>query len=356
MSTSRKKRIGKLFFGLFIICALFVVLSVILDRNIRLLVTESGYNLYGKGMVVVLLLGISSFFLSVILSRNKTVKIIVYLLLGIVIVFLALYLFVVKPFQVKGNSMYPNLLNGEYVLASLTSYRLKTPQRGDVVIFKDPNRSSTSVARIVGLPDEIISIRQGKIYINDKLLVEPYLAEGAITNPGKFISERGASIPKGMYAVLGDNRVHSLDSREYGLIKLSNIEAKVFYVYWPKDHAGFLKSDQSQLIESLPNNLSEATPTPSALVSCRTLGAKMVTGPDGGKIGCDIETDGPIDLSKSYCEGQKTLTRKLLIPDAYQRRNQYYATLTGLDMGEEVRVFIYTLSGSKVECLPSLNK
>lgn len=90
---------------------------------------------------------------------------------------------------------------------------------------------------------------------------------------------------------------------------------------------------------------------------CRTLNTKMVVGLDNrGQIGCDIEVNGRIDLSKSYCEGQKTHNKEYLVMDAFGRPNRYFATLTGLDMDEEVRVFAYTWSGTELECLPSLNK
>lgn len=91
--------------------------------------------------------------------------------------------------------------------------------------------------------------------------------------------------------------------------------------------------------------------------SCRTLGTGMVVDKNGkGYIGCDIWADGSIDLSNSYCEGQKSHNTKLLIPDAYGRQNQYFATLTGLNKDEEVKVFIYNFKGEKIECLTSLNK
>lgn len=90
---------------------------------------------------------------------------------------------------------------------------------------------------------------------------------------------------------------------------------------------------------------------------CKTLGTKMIVGGDGrGEIGCDIQVNGAIDLKESYCEGQSTLQKEFLVPDAYGRKNRYYATLTGLNMDEEARVFAYTQSGLKIECLPPLNK
>ncbi len=112
--------------------------------------------------------------------------------------------------------------------------------------------------------------------------------------------------------------------------------------------------------ESISHILNPTTPTPSTpapFYSCQTLGTQMVVGNDGrGQIGCDIQVNGQIDLSQSYCEGQTTHIRQSLLPDAYNRPNRYYATLMGLNLNEEVKVFVYTQSGSQVECLPSLNK
>lgn len=90
---------------------------------------------------------------------------------------------------------------------------------------------------------------------------------------------------------------------------------------------------------------------------CRTLNTKMIVDIDKrGQIGCDIQVNGQINLSKSYCEGQKTRQKEFLVRDAYGRQNRYFATLTGLDMNEEVKIFAYTPLGLKIECLPSLNK
>ena len=75
-----------------------------------------------------------------------------------------------------------------------------------------------------------------------------------------------------------------------------------------------------------------------------------------GYIGCDTMIYGDFNLANSYCEGQKTGRKKYLIPDAYGRADRYYATLTGLNPNEEVKVFVVTSSGKKIECFPTLNK
>lgn len=95
----------------------------------------------------------------------------------------------------------------------------------------------------------------------------------------------------------------------------------------------------------------------SVISTCKTLGTVMYIANDGtGYIGCDIKVNGSFDLSKSYCQGQKTGNKKLLIPDSYGRPDQYYATLTSLDPKEEVRVFIALSQGEQIECPPALNK
>ncbi|MBI2580256.1 hypothetical protein HYV85_00420 [Candidatus Woesearchaeota archaeon] len=91
--------------------------------------------------------------------------------------------------------------------------------------------------------------------------------------------------------------------------------------------------------------------------SCKTLGTLMyVDNKDGtGYIGCDVEVSGEFNLEKSYCISQKTYQKRNLVPDAYGRANRYFATLTGLDAKEAVRVYVVSMTGEEVECLPPLN-
>jgi len=97
--------------------------------------------------------------------------------------------------------------------------------------------------------------------------------------------------------------------------------------------------------------------SPATVTSCNTLGTVMYTNPDGtGYIGCDIKAYGDFVLANSYCQGQTTLRKAYLVPDSYGRANQYFATLTGLNVNEEVKVFIGLKDGGQLECLPSLNK
>jgi signal peptidase I len=300
-------------------------------------------------IAIILLLPVWGF-----LVGRKLMKIISILPLSFVILFYLFYFspLALRPHKVIGSSMEPNFTNGEYVLSEDISYYFGSPKRGDVVIFHSPVEKSEVFARIVGLPGEYISIKNGDVYINNFRLEEPYLAYDTLTenvdSTANYISESNVLIPNNEYAILGDNREYSADSRSYGFIDKDSIIGKMFYVYWPSDLRGFIKSDPAQFLGS-----SSLFPVPT----CRTLGTKMIIGEGGmGEIGCDIKVSGKFDLSKSYCQSKKTHIMRFLMPDAYGKVNQYYATLTGLNLDEEVEVFIYSLSGQRIECFPSLNK
>lgn len=132
---------------------------------------------------------------------------------------------------------------------------------------------------------------------------------------------------------------------------------------------GFVElANPTQIRENRPSTDSVISSPTSAPVSkividdkfstpptCRTLGGLMVVKNGKGEIGCDVVVNGDFDLSRSYCQGQKTLKTQNLTPDLYGRPSQYYATLKGLDPSEEVRVFIYSMSGKMIECSPVLN-
>lgn len=344
--SSRKRKFGLISLVVFLICSLGVALSISFDQSIRQLFSDGGYRVYGNLMTFLVFLGALSLLFSTTLFKSKILKVIFWLILGPILLFLLIYIFVLRPHKVKGDSMAPNVINNEFVLGSSLAYQFKSPQRGDIVIFMAPDTGGESIDRIIGLPGESISIRSGQVYINSKRLDEPYLPSNIKTTPGPSISDKDAVIPLDQYAVMGDNRDHSGDSRYYGFVDEDDIREKVFYTYWPSDRSGFIK--QNALL---------VTPSPlPAFKSCRTLGTKMVRDDSKGQIGCDIVVDGWIDLSESYCESQTTHIKKLLLPDAYKRPNKYFATLVGLDTTEEVKVFVRTNTGSTVECLPSLNR
>ncbi|MCH7951389.1 signal peptidase I [Patescibacteria group bacterium] len=163
-------------------------------------------------------------------------------------IFVIIYLFLIQPHQINGNSMWPNFLDGEYLLTDKFSYRFNDPRRGDVIIFRAPPSARCPlelqcdfVKRIVGLPQETITIQEGEILVNGTTLSEAYLpnetAFGTGTPGNKPFTLR---LGEDEYFVLGDNRGHSSDSRGWGPVPAENIVGRAWVRYWPPQRVGFI--------------------------------------------------------------------------------------------------------------------
>lgn len=163
-----------------------------------------------------------------------------------IVVFLAIlvmiYLFVMSPQEINGASMEPNFHNGEYILTNKIIYKLKGPQRGDVVIFKSPrNKDIDYIKRIISLPGETISLRGNAFYVNGQRLEEPYIPDNTPIFGGSYLRENEeVVITPGVYFVIGDNRPHSSDSREFGPVPLTDFIGKAILRYWPFDKFGVI--------------------------------------------------------------------------------------------------------------------
>lgn len=159
------------------------------------------------------------------------------------VIFVIFYLFLFQPHQVKGKSMFPAFENSEYLLTNKITYRFNIPQRGDIIIFKSPeNKKYDYIKRIIALPGEKISLKDGKIFINgSKLNESAYLSENIYTKGSNFLPEgKELKVPKNQYFVIGDNRPNSSDSREWGYISIENIIGKAWLRYWPPSRFGFI--------------------------------------------------------------------------------------------------------------------
>lgn len=158
-------------------------------------------------------------------------------------IFVIVYLFFFQPHQVKGSSMSPSFLNGEYLLTDKITYRFQEPKRGDVIVFIAPkNEEYEYIKRIIGLPGDSIRIAGGDIFINQKKSEELYLPKDLKTRSGSFLREDQLfSIPAEEYFVAGDNRSHSSDSREWGTVPRENIIGKAWFRYWPLTEFGLVK-------------------------------------------------------------------------------------------------------------------
>lgn len=155
-------------------------------------------------------------------------------------VLLALLLFwginaVTARIRVESISMQPNLYEGDFVLVNRIAYRFAAPQRGDIVVFRfPPNPEETPyIKRIIGLPGDTVSVRDGSVFINGILLTEPYLKVPTGQDGTWVVSEK-------TIFVMGDNRPSSSDSRNWGLVPYENIIGKALFIYLPFSHWAWL--------------------------------------------------------------------------------------------------------------------
>lgn len=157
-------------------------------------------------------------------------------------IFVVVYLFLFQPHQVKGQSMFPNFHDGEYILTDKVTYRFSNPKRGDVAVFKSPtNKEIDYIKRIIALPGESVKVENGTVSINGSKLVENYLPLDYTTNSGSFIAEGiDFIVPEGEYFCLGDNRSHSSDSRDFGPIKKEEFVGRAFLRYYPFNRFGLI--------------------------------------------------------------------------------------------------------------------
>jgi len=153
--------------------------------------------------------------------------------------------FLIQPFIVEGGSMMPNYVDKEYLLAEKLDLFIGSPKRGDVVIFRYPNNPSTNfIKRIIGLPGETVEIDNSVItIINSSHPSGTSIDEGSyLSSDVKTLTDSRGKFSKTLgpdeYFVMGDNREHSSDSREWGVLPRSNIIGRAWLTLKPLDRFG----------------------------------------------------------------------------------------------------------------------
>lgn len=179
-------------------------------------------------------------------SRGRTI--VEYVVLAVVAVAVALLIqaFLVKPYRIPSASMEDTLLIGDRVLVDRISWRFAQPERGDIVVFHPPFHGPVLIKRIIGLPNDEISLRGGFVYINGRRLDEPYVrrVDGGqepsepFSNGLPWSLQEPYKVPAGSYFVMGDNRTDSGDSREFGPITRKQFVGRAFAKYWPPGRIG----------------------------------------------------------------------------------------------------------------------
>jgi signal peptidase I len=180
---------------------------------------------------------------------------------GAIAIVLAIKAWVVNPYRIPTSSMEPTLhcarpaqsceaRTSDRVLANRFIYHLRDPRRGEIVVFHTPTvalqscgSKGTFVKRVIGLPGDVWREQGGFVYINRKRLREPYVKverRDTLTLTLRDIPPAGrdtATIPKGYYLMMGDNRKESCDSRRFGLVPHASLIGPVFAIYWPLGRA-----------------------------------------------------------------------------------------------------------------------
>lgn len=158
-------------------------------------------------------------------------------------VFFVVYLFIGQLLEVTGDSMYPNFHDKDQVLAEKLSTKFVDIKRGEVIILKHPlEKDRLLIKRVIGLPGETIRLSNGRVYINDLPLEEPYLAANTETLQEQALQEGiEYKIPSGSYVVMGDNRAKSTDSREWMFLPKDLIVGRAVLVYYPIHRIKFIE-------------------------------------------------------------------------------------------------------------------
>lgn len=143
--------------------------------------------------------------------------------------------FVAEVLRVPSESMVPTLQPGDRVLVNKLAYLMAEPRSGDLVFFENPDvEGELVIKRVVGLPGDEISVRDGVVFVNgerrDESYVDYRLTDGSFYGP--------ETVPKGHVFVMGDNRYNSLDSRYFGPIPEDELLGEVSRRLWPPDRVG----------------------------------------------------------------------------------------------------------------------
>ena len=167
------------------------------------------------------------------LSPGVIVREILQVVVPALLLALVIHLFLAQATVVYGRSMEPNLSESQRLIIDKLTYRIRSPERNDIVVLNIPTMDEMLVKRVVGLPGESVAIRNGIVYINGQELEEDFRHNLSDYDVPEI------TLGPLSYFVLGDNRTNSNDSRVFGSIKREHIVGRVWLRYWPINQLRF---------------------------------------------------------------------------------------------------------------------
>ncbi len=156
--------------------------------------------------------------------------------------------FVAEARYIPSSSMEPTLEINDRLIIEKISYLVRSPQRGDVVVFsptetlKEQKFKDAFIKRVIGLPGDTVEVKGGRVYVNGQALREKYIEEAPEYKYGPV------TVPEDQYLVLGDNRNNSYDSHYWGFVPRKNLIGRAVVRFWPLNRLGGL--DESPLYDS----------------------------------------------------------------------------------------------------------
>jgi signal peptidase I len=160
-----------------------------------------------------------------------------------VILYVVIQTFVVQTYRVEQVSMVPTLQPEQHLLIDKLTPRFDDYSRGDIIVFHPPDEdldATPFIKRVIGVGGDHIEIRDGNVYVNGALLDEPYAAGQTEANGGADSYD----VPMGELFVMGDNRLHSVDSRQFAsvYVPVDRVIGRAWLRFWPIDTLNLIQT------------------------------------------------------------------------------------------------------------------
>jgi signal peptidase I len=155
----------------------------------------------------------------------------------LIVIFVVLFrLFIITPIQIHEHSMEDTLYENDVMILNIIGYQFNNIKRFDIIVFNYNNEKL--IKRVIGLPGEMLEYKNNNLYINNKIIAEPFLSEE--TADYSLMTYGYDKIPDNKYFVLGDNRNNSTDSRYIGFINKKDIIGKASFILYPFNRIGLV--------------------------------------------------------------------------------------------------------------------